>query len=358
MKFSEIVDFAGHLPKEVPLFFLGPPGVGKSAVSRAIQASDGDDSVLSRWELTGHLAEDIVGVPAIVDGMTRFCANERLSILTGDVKGTLVLEDITQASKSVQCACFQLVQERSIGDLELSDGVRIILTGNRASDKAGARELPSPLRNRVMLLSLEPDLEEWMYWAASEKLPAVIGGFLTYRPGHFSQTPDKGCKENGQFPTPRAWANVGKVFHAALKYGAGDNGPLYEATAGLVGDGIATEFVAFIRLQQELPNPKAVLDDPKKALPNPPTEPDRLAALVTALGEYAAANEGKDKKIHLKLLLALAHSSQKSREGCACGVSVFQTNGGNVNKLVDAAEKNKKDPRVLSILKFFAEAVK
>jgi hypothetical protein len=290
--------------------------------------------------------------------MMEFFPPERLACLAGDAVGTLILEDITQAARAVQCACFQLVQERSVGAFKLSDKVRIILTGNRASDKAGARELPSPLKNRVMLLSLEPDLEEWMYWAASEGLPGVIGGFLQYRPQHFSQLPTDACKENGQFATPRSWENVGRVYGPALSFGKGDTGPLREAVAGLVGEGVATEFIAFVNLQQELPNPKAVLDDPEKALPDVPDSPDRLAAMVTALGEYAANNEKKDKKMHIKLLLALAHVSQKSRDGCAAGVSVFQANGGDVNKLVDGAEKHKKDPRVLSVLKFFAEAVK
>lgn len=359
MKFQDALDFATTLPKEVPLFFLGSPGLGKSALARAIHGAQPEGAVLSRWELTGHGPEDIVGVPFPVDGQTKFLPPERLAILGGDVHGTLILEDITQASRAVQCACFQLVQERSIGAHELSPNVRIILTGNRANDKAGARELPSPLRNRVMLLTLEPDLDEWMFWAAGQGLPAVIGGFLTYKPGFFSQTPDKGCKENGQFATPRAWENVGRVYGAALAFGKGDVGPVREAAAGLVGEGIAAEFAAFIKLQKELPNPKAVLDAPEKALPNPPKEADRLAAMVTALGEYAALNEGSDKKIHLKLLLALHHVSKNGgREGCAAGVSVFQANGGDVNKLCTAAELNKKDPRVLSVLKFFAEAVK
>lgn len=359
MKFQELLDFAATLPKEVPLFFLGSPGLGKSAVARAIHAQQGEGAVLSRWELTGHGPEDIVGVPFPKDGQTVFFPPERLACLSGSVHGTLVLEDATQASRAVQCAVFQLVQERSVGAFKLSPNVRIIITGNRASDKAGARELPSPLRNRVALLTLEPDLEEWMFWAASQGLPAVIGGFLTYKPAFFSQTPDKGCKENGQFATPRSWENVGRVYPAAMTFGKGDLGPMREIVAGLVGEGIAAEFAAFIKLQKELPNPKAVLDNPEKALPDPPKEADRLAAMVTALGEYAAANQTKDKKIYLKLLLALHHVSKKGgREGCAAGVSVFQANGGDVNKLCTAAELNKKDPRVLSVLKFFAEAVK
>ena len=359
MKFQEIIDYAAHLPKEVPLFFLGSPGLGKSVLAQSIAAAQGQDAVVSRWELTGHGPEDIVGVPFPVGGMTQFLPPERLACLGGDVVGTLILEDITQASKAVQCACFQLVQERSVGAFQLSPNVRIIMTGNRANDKAGARELPSPLRNRVMLLNLEPDLDEWMHWAGSKGYPGVVGSFLTYRPIFFAQTPDKGCKENGQFATPRAWENVCRIYGPSMTFGKGDIGPLREAVSGIVGEGISAEFCGFVKLQKELPNPKAVLDDPEKAMPNPPTEADRLHAMVTALGEYAALNQGQDKKIWLKLLLALHHvSKQGGREGCAAGVSVFQACGGDVNALCAAAEQNKKDPRVLSVLKFFAAAVK
>jgi len=380
MNFNEILNMAAVLPHEVPLFFLGRPGIGKSALAQAIGAAEraraeaaGTAGLTVRRELTGHLPEDMSGVPFMVtftfDGsdqrFTDFCPPKFLGQLAkgagpggSDPYGVLVLEDITQAQRAVQTACFQLVQERSMGDLELSPNVRIILTGNRASDKAGARELPSPLRNRVCLISLEPELEEWMYWAASQSLPAVIGGFLQWKPSFFSQLPTQQDKENGQFATPRAWHNVGLLYDASVAFGKGDLGPLYTVSAGLVGVGVATEFVAFIRLQKELPNPKAVLDDPEKAMPSPPEEPDRLAALVTALGEFAALNQTKDKKIYIKLLLALAHVSQKSRECVAAGVSVFQANGGDVSKLVDAADKHKKDPRVLAVLKFFAESTK
>jgi len=380
MNFNEILNLAAVLPPSVPLFFLGRPGIGKSALAQAIGAAEqaraakvGTTGLTVRRELTGHLPEDMSGVPFMVtvtfdkteQRFTDFCPPKFLGQLAkgagpdgSDPYGVLVLEDITQAQRAVQTACFQLVQERSMGDLELSPNVRIILTGNRASDKAGARELPSPLRNRVCLVSLEPELEEWMYWAASQSLPPVVGGFLTWKPAFFSQLPNQADKENGQFATPRSWHNLGLLYEDALKFGKGDFGPLRAVAEGLVGSGVGTEFVSFVKLQKELPNPKAVLDDPEKAMPHPPEEPDRLAALVTALGEFAAMNQDKDKKIYIKLLLALAHVSQKSRECVAAGVSVFQANGGDVSKLVDAADKNKKDPRVLAVLKFFAESTK
>lgn len=370
--FADLRGLVCATPTHVPAFFLGRPGIGKSALAQAIAISVkaeadkvGGSFVMDRWELTSHEPTDIGGIPFMRDGYTYFCPPHRLAKFAKgsgpdgtDPFGVIIWEDITQAQRGTQNAVLQLVQEGSIGDLVLSPNVRMVLTGNRANDKAGARELPSPLKNRVMLLDLQPSLEEWMYWAASRKLPAVVGGFLSYKPGLFSQLPTQADKENGQFATPRSWANVGSLYVAMTELGKGDLGPLYTAAAGLVGTGTATEFVAFVRLQKELPNPQAVLDDPEKALPEPPSEPDRLAAMVTALGEYAAIHQKNDKKIYYKLLIALAHVSKKSREGCAAGVSVFQANGGDVGKLVDAADKNKKDGRILAVLKFFAEATK
>lgn len=364
MRLAELAKLAATVDPSVAIFFLGKPGIGKSALSRLIGKLMGPEAVIVRRELTGHLPEDMSGLPFREGNFTKFCPPEFLAKLAKgsgpngtDPVGVLILEDITQASRAVQVACFQLVQERSMGEIELSPKVRIILTGNRASDKAGARELPSALRNRVMLLDLVPDVEEWMVWAGSQGLPGVVGGFLNFRPSFFAQTPDMGCKENGQFATPRAWENVGRIYEACVSFGKGSLTALLDAASGLVGRGVATEFVAFVKRIKELPDPKVVLDDPVKALPDPITEPDKLAALATALGEYAAKDK-KDKKIHLKLLIALAHISGKTREAVANGMVVYQANGGDTSLLLAAVQQNAKDPRISAIIKHFAASTK
>jgi len=365
MRLAELAKLATTIDESIAIFFLGKPGIGKSALSRLIGRLMGPEAVIVRRELTGHLPEDMSGLPFREGNFTKFCPPEflcRLAKGSGpngtDPVGVLVLEDITQASRAVQVACFQLVQERSMGDIELSPKVRIILTGNRASDKAGARELPSALRNRVMLLDLQPDVEEWMVWAGSQGLPGVVGGFLNFRPTFFAQTPDQACKDTSQFATPRAWENVGRIYDSVVAFGKGNLSPLREAVSGLVGNGVATEFVAFVKRIKELPDPKTVLDDPVAALGNDPiVEPDKLAALATALGEYAAKDK-KDKKIHFKLLIALAHISGKTREAVANGMVIFQANGGDTGLLLAAVAQNKSDPRIGAIIKHFAASTK
>ena len=364
MRLADLAKLAVTIDESIAIFFLGKPGIGKSALSRLIGKLMGPEAVIVRRELTGHLPEDMSGLPFREGNFTKFCPPEflhRLSKGSGpngtDPVGVLVLEDITQASCAVQVACFQLVQERSMGDIELSPKVRIILTGNRASDKAGARELPSALRNRVMLLDLQPDVEEWMNWAGSQGLPGVVGGFLNFRPQYFAQTPDMACKDTSQFATPRAWESVCRIYDKVIAFGKGDTSPLLAACSGLVGRGVASEFIAFVRRIKELPDPKVVLEDPVKAIPDPIEEPDKLAALATALGEYAAKDK-KDKKIHLKFLIALAHISGKTREAVANGMVVFQANGGDTGLLLKAVGDNKSDPRIAAIIKHFAASTK
>jgi len=365
MRLAELAKFAASLDPSIAVFFLGKPGIGKSALSRIVGRLLGPEAVIVRRELTGHLPEDMSGLPFREGNFTKFCPPEFLAKLAkgsgpngSNPKGVLVLEDITQASRSVQVACFQLVQERSMGEIELSPDVRIILTGNRASDKAGARELPSPLRNRVMLLDLQPDVEEWMSWAGAQGLPGVVGGFLHWRPQFFAQTPDQACKQNSQFATPRAWENVGWMYDTAVDFGKGSLTPLLEASSGLVGCGVATEFVAFVKRIKDLPDPKAILDNPEKVMPVPPTEPDKLVALATALGEYAAkeSKSKKDKAIHLKFVRALCHVGGATREVVANGFMVYSANGGDSNTLVKAMADNKNDPKIAALLRFFVAA--
>ena len=354
------MSFAASSPDStsIPIFFLGAPGTGKSALSREIAMLMGPKAVIVRRELTGHLPEDMSGLPFREGKFTQFCPPDFLMRLAkgsgpdgSDPVGALILEDITQAQRAVQVACFQLVQERSMGDIELSPNVRIILTGNRANDKAGARELPSPLRNRVCILELQPDLEEWMYWAGTQGLPGSVGGFLLYRPGFFSQLPGNGCKQNGQFATPRSWAAIGRVMLTSPD--KSPTGPMLSLFQGLVGEGVAAEFSMFLKLSATLPDPQAVLDNPEKALPKPPTEPDKLAALVSGLGEFAAKSKHKD--MPLKLLKALAYCSGTTREAACAGIAVFQANKGSVTALVDAATNNLKDaktadPRIRALI--------
>ena len=260
------------------------------------------------------------------------------------------------SDRSVQVAARQLILTRRIGKHQLSDGIFIVVTGNRREDKSASSTLPAHLRNCVVQLSLEPDLEKWCEWYGARDLAPVIASFLRYRPSHLSKLP-KDADARGAFATPRTWEKLGSVLNIAA-----DLGLTLDVASGLVGEGPATELVAFINIKSQLVDPEAVLNDPQGAMEDPGTSlnsPDRAYAMTTGLGEVAAQwVTDKDRKgrknVPAKFLRAIGWVTRGNREFISTAVYTYTANGGGINSLLLAATKNPEDKLIQDVIDFLA----
>ena len=370
-----------------PVQVLGEPGIGKSACALAAAALIGthlnrpvvdlalepnfngspDSAVLFyAADLSSFLPEDIGGIPKT--GMQSVCGTEMMVTLYAAQRwmapfcapgavGVLCLDDIPAAAPAVQVAVRQLVLYRRIGQMRLSPGVLLFSTGNRREDKSGSSTLPAHFCNTVQILSVETNVEDWCEWYGQQQEHApVIAAFLRFRPSHHSKLP-KDADKKGSFATPRSWALLGAVFAVAEA-----NGVLLEVASGLVSEGIATEFQAFINVRNTLVDPAKVLRDPVKTLPDPRkvlNTPDKAYAMTTGLGEVAAewrkgADAKKKKEAPLLFMRAVGHVTQRDREYIATAVSTYTSNGGDITSLVQAARTNKGDVLVKSVIDFLA----
>ena len=262
--------------KIVP-FILGAPGGGKSACAREVISSleINPDQVV---EFTASLRDpvDVLGTPNNTGDFTKWVPPEEFYKLRQGVgRAALILEELSDAPVPMQNALCGVIYDRRAGNLQLTDNLFIIATGNRTEDKSGAARITSKLANRTRRFEFQENIDDWTEWALDNDIDPVLIQFLRFRPGLLSDfDPNRFAN-----PTPRAWERV-NLIPSSL-----DSGLFFDNCAGEVGEGAAAEYTGFKRIYMSLPDVDSILLDPAGA--ELPADPATLYALTGALARKA-----------------------------------------------------------------------
>jgi MoxR-like ATPase len=269
---TTLTPFLLNVAPVLPIFIWGPPGIGKSALVRGFAEAVGLPCVSL---LGSQLApEDIIGVPQIVDGKSRFCPP---TMIARDEPYCLFLDELNACSQEVQKAFYSLVLDRRIGEFELPAGTIVIGAGNRAEDAAITRPLSSALVNRLMHVQLRASARDWLDWAAASGVHEMVVSYVGQRSDHLWSKPPK---HEEPFSTPRAW----DMLSSALK-AYGPSVTLEEINvlaSGLLTPAHARQFTAFAKLRDREHDLAAILKG-DRGWPDQPDERDILYFLVQQL---------------------------------------------------------------------------
>jgi hypothetical protein len=155
--------------------------------------------------------EDVSGIPRIVGERSVFCP-PRLLLPERPEPFCLFLDELPACAPDVQKAFYSLLLERRIGEHALPKGTWVVAAGNRMQDRALVRAMSSALVNRVTLLHVRVDVDEWLDWARRQRVRPEILGFIAYMPDALMR-PVPG--EPTPFSTPRAWAALSRSLDMA-----------------------------------------------------------------------------------------------------------------------------------------------
>ncbi len=197
LKSTQLFDFLLNIAPVCPVFIWGAPGIGKSSLVELFALEVGLDCVSL---LGSQLApEDIIGVPQIVGGKSRFCPP---TLIARDEPFCLFLDELNACSQEVQKAFYSLINDQRIGEYELPKGSIVIGAGNRTEDSAIVKPLSSALVNRMIHVNLQVHYRSWLDWAIQHTLHPLVTDYIQIRPEHlFSKPP----QYEQPFSTPRSW---------------------------------------------------------------------------------------------------------------------------------------------------------
>jgi hypothetical protein len=263
-----------------PILLEGSPGLGKTQIIQGF-AKKKDVAFIHMHAPTMQPEDFAIPAPNADRTAIDFLINSRFPIEGSDHpdEGIILIDEAPQGDNAIQKTVANLVQEREVYGKKLKPGWMIVLTGNRAQDRAGANRILSHLRNRVTTVEFEASLDDWCGWALDNDIRPELISLVRFKPVLLNDfDPQRDIN-----PTPRAWAEgVSPII---------DNVPAdaeFECIKGAVGEGAAAECVAYLKICRKLPNPDVVLMKPDKH--EVPEEASIRYALAGALAHRATVD--------------------------------------------------------------------
>lgn len=270
---------AAEMAANQRVLLVGPPGLGKTAQILDAARETGRAVEIIRLALSERV--DLTGalVPDAAAGVTRQLplaqiASIRCRAGAGE-KVLLFLDDLGQAPTDVQSAAMALFDPCFWGNnMPLIWGAT-----NRPGDKAGVSALCEPLRSRFhaaysvatpekpggepgdgVLGTWADTVAGWVSWAEAAGLPEVITSFHSMTgngAGQSLYTWKPSSDPSARFADFRSWEAAARRWTAGLR-------SLSQISAA-VGAAAAAPFLAFARLESELPTLAEIQIDPASA---------------------------------------------------------------------------------------------
>lgn len=238
MDFKTCISVLNILPNDLSILLRGKHGIGKSQVVYQIaegfaqQLNQKVDAFVIERRLSQMSEGDMIGLPELVDGITRFappdwfmdcCRNPRV----------LFLDEFNRATPEVMQAAFQIVLDRKLNGHALHPETRVYAAINHSMDYI-INDMDPALLDRFWVVDLEPTPEDWFSWAKEKgKIDELVYDFLFANRSHLEHN---GNHDPGKvYPSRRSWDRLNRALLKASLMSEPENPLFYNISIGLVG---------------------------------------------------------------------------------------------------------------------------
>ncbi len=205
-----------------PVFLLGAPGIGKTAVVEQI-AKEMNIGFVS-YSMTHHTRQSALGLPFIVEkeyggktySVSEYTMSEILASVydemkkTGKNEGILFLDEINCVSETLAPSMLQFLQYKTFGRHSVPEGWVVVTAGNPPEYNDSVREFDIAMLDRLKKIEIEPDFEVWKEFAVQHNVHPSVLSYLSIKPQYFyrvSMTVD-----GKSFVTARGWDDLSRMM--------------------------------------------------------------------------------------------------------------------------------------------------
>ncbi|MHC1720912.1 MAG: ATP-binding protein [Clostridiaceae bacterium] len=220
---DEFGEYIIPIVRQRPIFLIGAPGIGKTAIMRQISKELG--ICLVTYSMTHHTRQSALGLPFITRknfggkeyDVSEYTMSEIIASVyeqmekTGIKEGLLFLDEINCVSETLSPAMLQFLQYKIFGRHAVPDGWVVVTAGNTPEYNNSVREFDSVTLDRLKKIDVEPDYNAWKEYAYKNGIHNSIITYLDIKKGDLFNI--EATAEGKNIATPRGWEDLSEMIY-------------------------------------------------------------------------------------------------------------------------------------------------
>ncbi len=247
------------IEKQRPVFLIGPPGIGKTAIMEQI-AKELDIAIVS-YSMTHHTRQSALGLPFIVKknyqgeeyDVSEYTMSEIISSVyesmekSGKKEGILFLDEINCVSETLAPSMLQFLQYKTFGNHRVPQGWVIATAGNPPEYNRSVHEFDVVTMDRLKVMETEADFDVWKIYAEQKGLHNSIMSYLDIKKDDFYHI--ENTVDGKVYVTARGWEDLSEAVYLYEEKG-------FKVDESLIGQYIrdkrvAGEFATYYELYEK-----------------------------------------------------------------------------------------------------------
>ena len=219
---NEFGDYVIPIEKQRPIFLMGAPGIGKTAIMEQV-ASELNVGLVS-YSMTHHTRQSALGLPFIVKknyggveyDVSEYTMSEIIASVydmietTGHKEGILFLDEINCVSETLAPAMLQFLQYKIFGRHTVPKGWIVVTAGNPPEYNNSVREFDIVTWDRLKRIDVEANYAVWKEYAVNSGVHASITTYLDIKKGDFYKV--ETTVDGKSFVTARGWSDLSDMI--------------------------------------------------------------------------------------------------------------------------------------------------